>query len=69
MCPRSYMRSGPGRAAQRGDGCAAWDEIRADWDVIFAGYDYIDAVQDGCAVNIETSRRQHGRRFKGRVQP
>ena len=59
-----------GRAAQRGDGCAAWDEIRADWDVIFAGYELsIDAVQDGCAVNIETSRRQHGRRYKGRVQP
>ena len=54
-----------GSAAQRGDGCAAWDEIRADWDVIFAGYELsIDAVQDGCAVNIETSRRQHGRRFK-----
>jgi len=60
-----------GRAAQRSQtDCASWDEIRADWEVIFAGYELsIDATPDGCAVSIETSRRQHGRRFKGMVRP
>lgn len=60
-----------GRAAQRDEAtCASWDEIRADWEVIFAGYELsIAAARDGCAVSIETSRRQHGRRFKGMVKP
>jgi hypothetical protein len=57
-------------AAQENGGCAQWDEMKTDWGLIFAGYELdIAPTLTGCAVSVETGRRQHGRRFKGRVMP
>ena len=48
--------------------CGSWSEMKADWEMIFMGYDVdITAGEQGCVVTIETSKRQHGRRFKGEV--
>lgn len=60
-----------GHAAQReGTACAPWVDVKADWEVLFAGYELsIEATPGGCAVSVETSKRQHGRRFKGVVKP
>ena len=57
------------KVAERGDGtCLSWSDLSSDWEIMFMGYE-IDIVRgkDGCAVEIEPVRAQHGRRYRGRV--
>lgn len=60
-----------GRAASQESGdCRQLVDIDESWSVLLEGYDIqILTVENGCAVGVEPARTQHGRRFKGVIQP
>ncbi|MEC8193588.1 MAG: hypothetical protein VX944_16260 [Myxococcota bacterium] len=55
-------------ALQPSGECAQWDELNEDWGVMFPGYT-VDVQQRGstCAVELEPTRVQHGRRYQGTI--
>jgi hypothetical protein len=56
-------RLGPGR-------CAAPAEVEPSWPLLLAGYRVrVLPVGDGCVVELEPERPQHGREFRGVVGP
>jgi len=48
--------------------CAEWNQLKPDWGVMFPGYT-VDVLQQGttCAVELEPTRVQHGRRYQGTI--
>lgn len=60
-----------GASAVRPDGaCAPWRELEPEWGIMFPGYSIdVRSVGGGCAVGVEPSVVQHGRRFRGEVEP
>jgi hypothetical protein len=60
-----------GRAAHQADGsCTQLLDMEESWSVLLEGYDVqLIPVPGACAVGVEPSKPQHGRRYKGVVQP
>ena len=60
-----------GRAAHQADGtCIQLVDMEESWSVLLEGYDVqLIPMQGACAVGIEPSKSQHGRRYKGVVRP
>ncbi len=60
-----------GRVAHQKDGnCLQLVDVDESWSVLLEGYDVqLMAVDNGCAVGVEPTRSQHGRRYKGVVRP
>ena len=53
-----------------GDDCPAFGDLDGDWEALLVGYEVlIERVPLGCAVRIEPTRVQHGRRLAARVAP
>ena len=56
------------RAAKTESGCLALDDLDPAFGLLFTGYTVqIRSEKEGCVVEVEPSRSQHGRRFKGRI--
>jgi hypothetical protein len=57
-----------GRAAKTPGGCLSLDQVDPAYGLLLTGYQVqIVPEQDSCVVEVEPSRAQHGRRFKGRI--
>jgi len=60
-----------GASAVRPEGtCASWGALESEWGIMFPGYAIeLRFVDGGCVVGVEPSVLQHGRRFRGEVEP
>ena len=60
-----------GREAVGSDGdCKSWAEFDESWTVLLPGYEVeVTKTGAGCSVGVEPVRTQHGRRFRGVVEP
>ena len=60
-----------GRAAMQEDGqCKQLVDVDESWSVLLEGYDVqVLTNERGCTVGVEPVRSQHGRRFKGVIEP
>ncbi len=53
-----------------GDDCPVVGDLEGDWEALLVGYEVlIERVPLGCAVRVEPTRVQHGRRLAARVAP
>ncbi len=53
-----------------GDACPTVGGLEGDWDALLVGYEVlIERVDLGCAVRVEPTRVQHGRRLAAQVGP
>jgi hypothetical protein len=51
-------------------GCTQLPELSEEWSMMLEGYDIqLTPTPEGCSVGIEPSQAQHGRRYKGVIQP
>jgi hypothetical protein len=59
------------RVSYQEDGqCVQLVDLDESWSVLLEGYDVqLMAVDNACAVGVEPTRSQHGRRYKGVIQP
>ena len=50
--------------------CLQLPQLAEEWSMMVEGYDVqLEPTESGCSVGIEPSRPQHGRRFRGVIQP
>jgi hypothetical protein len=53
-----------------GDDCPSVGELEGEWEVLLVGYELlIERVPLGCAVRVEPTRVQHGRRLAAQIGP
>ena len=51
-------------------GCLQLPQLAEEWSMMLEGYDVeLSPSEKGCSVGIESSRIQHGRRFRGVIEP